>query len=220
MKLVIANKNYSSWSMRAWVLLKAFDLEFEEIRESLKGDDLSERLRRYSPSARVPVLIDGDLTVWDSLAICEYVSETRLQGGGWPADAPARAHARSISAEMHSGFMALRSELPMNIRARRIIQPSGAALRDIRRIDGIWTDCRRRYGQQGDFLCGGFSIADCMFAPVVMRFKTYGAELSAESESYMAAMLRHNAVKSWIEGALAETEIIEADEAGKQRSVK
>lgn len=217
MKLVIANKNYSSWSLRPWLLLTEFKLDFTEINESLNGDDLKERLRRHSPSCKVPVLIDNGLTIWDSLAICEYVSETCLDGRGWPADPGLRAHARSISAEMHSGFMALRSEMPMNIRAKRSIHPTPAALSDIRRIDQIWSDCRTRNRDKGAWLFGDFSIADCMFAPVVMRFNTYGADLSEQSREYMATTLKNPSLRLWIDAALAETEIIGADEAGKVR---
>lgn len=215
MKLVIANKNYSTWSMRAWLMLSEFNLAFEEIRESLGGDDLKQRLRRHSPSCKVPVLIDGGLTVWDSLAICEYVSETCLNGKGWPADVNLRSHARSVSAEMHSSFVALRSEMPMNIRAERIVHASAAALADIRRVDDIWTDCRQQYKKRGAWLFGAFSIADCMFAPVVMRFKTYGVDLSDSSRQYMDTVLNNTSVKAWINAALAETEIIPDDEAGE-----
>ncbi|MBU2644319.1 glutathione S-transferase family protein [bacterium] len=214
MKLVIANKNYSSWSFRPWLLLTETGLVFEEVNESLNGDDLKERLGRYSPSCKVPVLIDGELTVWDSLAICEYVSEKYLAGKGWPLDEAARARARSISAEMHSSFQALRSEMPMNIRAKRTIEPSEAARNDIRRIDAIWTECRQEYGNTGKWLFGGFSIADCMFAPVVMRFLTYGADLSGLSQQYMTDLLSNNSVKAWVGAAKEETETIPGDEAG------
>jgi glutathione S-transferase len=217
MKLVIANRNYSSWSMRPWLLLTEFGLEFELIEESLAGADLKDRLLQYSPSCKVPVLKDGDLTVWDSLAICEYVSEQHLCGKGWPASAASRAQARSVSSEMHSGFMGLRSEMPMNIRARRVVKPSKSAKRDIRRIDAIWTDCRARYASEGDWLFGRFSIADCMYAPVVMRFVTYGTEVSEQAKGYMETVLDGSSVKSWISAALRETEIIPEDEAGEPR---
>lgn len=215
MKLVIANKNYSTWSMRPWLLISAFDLDFTEINESLGGDDLKERLRRHSPSCKVPVLIDGELTVWDSLAICEYISERYLNGDGWPADTAIRGHARSVAAEMHSSFMALRAEMPMNIRAKKTIALSEAALSDVQRINEIWTDCRRQYGESGPWLFGRFSIADCMFAPVVMRFQTYRVDLSEASRTYIKTVLTHDSVQAWINAALEETEIIEADEAGE-----
>jgi glutathione S-transferase len=218
MKLVIANRNYSSWSLRPWLLLTEFGLEFELIEESLGGDDLKDRLRRHSPSCKVPVLIDGDLTVWDSLAICEYVSEQYLGGKGWPESVASRAWARSISAEMHSGFTGLRSEMPMNIRAKRTVTPSKAATRDIRRVDGIWTDCRQQYAGQGDWLFGSFSIADCMYAPVVMRFLTYGTEISEAGRRYMKTVEDNAGMQTWVEAALRETEIIPEDEAGEPRA--
>jgi glutathione S-transferase len=218
MKLVIANRNYSSWSLRPWLLLSEFDVKFELVEESLAGDDLKQRLRRYSPSGKVPVLIDGDLTVWDSLAICEYVSEHYLGGKGWPGAPASRARARSVSAEMHSGFMGVRSEMPMNIRAKRTVTPSKAALADIRRIDEIWSDCRARHAGEGDWLFGRFSIADCMYAPVVMRFETYGAELSVPAQRYMETVSGNSSVQRWIEAALKETEIIPEDEAGEPRA--
>jgi len=217
MKLVIANKNYSSWSLRPWLLMTEFGLDFELKEESLAGDDLKERLRQYSPSCKVPVLIDGDLTIWDSLAICEYVSERYLGGEGWPTAVDSRAHARAICAEMHSGFMALRSQMPMNIRARRAITPSGVTLADVRRIDAIWSDCRREYAENGDWLFGKFSIADCMYAPVALRFMTYGAELAETGQQYMDSVLDHPGVKVWMEAAARETEIIPQDEAGEDR---
>ena len=215
MKLVIANRNYSSWSLRPWLLMSEFGLKFDLIEESLAGDDLSERLGRHSPSCRVPVLIDGDVTVWDSLAICEYVSEQYLDGKGWPESPASRAQARAISAEMHSGFMALRSEMPMNIRAKRIITPSVAAVADVRRIDQIWSDCRRQYAGRGDWLFGSFSIADCMYVPVALRFRTYGMALSESGQRYMDTILENAGVKAWIGAAMQETEIIPQDEAGK-----
>jgi glutathione S-transferase len=218
MKLIIANRNYSSWSMRPWLLLSEFGLQFELVEESLGGGDLKERLLRHSPSCKVPVLIDGGLTVWDSLAICEYVSEQHLGGKGWPQSSASRARARSVSAEMHSGFMGLRSEMPMNIRAKRTVMPSKAVSRDIRRIDEIWTDCRVQYAGEGDWLFGRFSIADCMYAPVVMRFVTYGSGLSEPGQRYMETVLANSSVKAWITAALQETEIIPEDEAGEART--
>jgi len=215
MKLVIANKNYSTWSLRPWLLMSEFDLPFEEINESLNGDDLTERLRHHSPSCKVPVLIDSGLTIWDSLAICEYLSEKYLDGKGWPESTVARAHARSVSAEMHSSFTGLRSEMPMNIRAKRQVSLSDASHRDIGRIDDIWSDCRQQYESSGVWLFGDFSIADCMFAPVALRFMTYGADLSETSRVYMETVLENSSVKQWMTAAKAETEIIGADEAGK-----
>ena len=212
MKLVIGNKNYSSWSLRAWLLLAHFNLDFEEVQESLRADGLSARLAKYSPTCRVPVLINGDLAIWDSLAICEYVSEQFLSGKGWPKDVKLRAEARAICAEMHAGFMGLRSELPMNCRATRKIEPSTSAEQDIARIDVIWSNCMAR--NPGSWLYGDFSIADCFYAPVVMRFKTYGVELSELAAQYEAFALEQAALNKWVDAALTETEIVPEDEAG------
>jgi glutathione S-transferase len=214
MKLVIGNKNYSSWSLRPWLLLSAFDLEFEEIQESLLPEGIKERFGQYSPSCKVPVLIDGELHIWDSLAICEYVSETYLQGRGWPADGKQRAVARALCAEMHSGFMALRSEMPMNCRATRKLELSTAAKGECSRIDSTWSHYTRLNEAVGPWLFGDFSIADCFFAPVAFRFATYGVSLSAVAQEYSDRLLQHPAVLAWKEAAEKETEIILRDEAG------
>lgn len=216
MKLVIGNKNYSSWSLRAWLLLATFNVDFEEIQESLRQEtpqgNLTERLAQYSPTSRVPVLIDGPLTVWDSLAIDEYVSEKYLAGKGWPADSALRAKARAICAEMHSGFMGLRSECPMNCRATRQVELSTAAKQDIARIDDIWSHCMTDY--DGPWLFGKFSIADCFYAPVVLRFKTYCISLSETASQYQHFALQHDTLNQWIKAGKAETEIVPEDEAG------
>ncbi|MEL6555472.1 MAG: glutathione S-transferase family protein [Cyanobacteria bacterium J06621_11] len=215
MKLVIGNKNYSSWSLRAWLLLATFDLNFEEIQESLRQEKLQERLSQYSPTNRVPVLIDENITVWDTLAICEYVSEKYLDGKGWPEQEALRAEARAISAEMHAGFMGVRSELPMNCRALRTVYPSAAAHKDIARIDDIWAHCTRNY--DGPYLFGAFSIADCFYAPVVLRFQTYDISLSVDAQKYQSVMLQHEALNRWAEAGKTETEIVPEDEAGIDR---
>ena len=172
MKLIIGNKNYSSWSLRPWLLLSTFKIEFEEIQESLRQEGLTERLRQYSPTGRVPVLIDENTAVWDSLAICEYVSEKYLAGKGWPEDEALRAEARAVCAELHAAFMGLRGELPMNCRATRKVELSDSAKLDIARVDAIWS--KGMLAGKGSWLFGDFSIADCFYAPVVLRFKTYG----------------------------------------------
>ena len=215
MKLVIGNKNYSSWSLRPWLLLTHFKLPFEEINISLGAENLSDQLQQFSPSCRVPVLIDGPVTVWDSLAICETVSEQYLDGKGWPTEETARAHARSISAEMHSSFLALRNELPMNCRARRKIAISPLALKDIARIDTIWSDCISRSNAGGPWLFGDFSIADCMFAPVVLRFRTYGIGGSEASQRYMENVLANKHLLAWIDAGKKEVEVLPEDEAGE-----
>lgn len=212
--LVIANKNYSSWSLRAWLYLKHTGARFNEVRIGLGEPTTAERIALYSPSGRVPVLIDGSLTVWDSLAICEYLNETHAGLSGWPGERAARAEARAVAAEMHSGFQALRSELPMNIRARRRISPSPTAQADIARVISIWTRCRNHHGASGPWLFGAFSIADAMYAPVVFRFQTYGVTLSGQAAEYAATVLADSPVKEWAAAAKAETEVVAADEAG------
>ncbi|MDX2494291.1 MAG: glutathione S-transferase family protein [Desulfuromusa sp.] len=214
MKLVIGNKNYSSWSLRPWLLLSAFNVEFAEIQESLVQEGIKERFAKYSPSCKVPVLLDGDLNIWDSLAICEYISEKYLQGKGWPEDIKRRAEARAICAEMHSGFMGLRNEMPMNCRASRKLEISTAATADISRIDAIWSFYTEQNSSLGPWLFGKFSIADCFFAPVAFRFSTYGASLSETAQKYLSLLLTHKNVVEWKEAAKAETEIIPRDEAG------
>ena len=214
MRLTIGTQNYSSWSLRAWLLLATSDLDFKEEKVSLQQPGLTERLGQYSPTNRVPVLIDGDLTIWDTLAICEYVSEKYLMGKGWPADEAKRAKARAICAEMHAGFMGLRSELPMNCRARRRVVPSVSADQDIARVDAIWSSCLETYG--GPWLFGTFSIADCFYAPVVLRFKTYGISLSQTAAQYQSFMLQDETLNRWVSAGRAETEILPEDEAGEE----
>lgn len=212
MKLIIGNKNYSSWSLRPWLLLSTFGIEFEGIQESLRQEGLTERLSQYSPTSRVPVLIDEHVTVWDSLAICEYVSEKYLAGKGWPKDEALRAEARAVCAEMHAGFMSLRSELPMNCRATRQVELSNSAKLDIARVDAIWS--KSMSAGKGSWLFGDFSIADCFYAPVVLRFKTYGISVSEPARQYQSWFLEHDALNRWVDAAKAETEIVPEDEAG------
>jgi len=211
LKLVIGNKNYSSWSLRPWMLLSFFSLDFEEVKASLNAEGLSERLGQYSPTSRVPVLMDDDLTVWDSLAICEYVSERYLDGKGWPSDVVKRAEARAVTAEMHAGFAGLRSEMPMNCRALRRVEPSAQTRRDIARVDEIWA---KGMSAGGPWLFGELSIVDCFYAPVVMRFKTYGVELSAGAQQYQDFFLQNDVLSEWVDAAKQETEIVPEDEAG------
>ncbi len=214
MQLVIGNKNYSSWSLRPWLLLHACGLEFSEINVSLQLEGLDERLLQYSGSARVPVLIDNGLTIWDSLAICEYVSETYLKGRGWPGRPEDRAIARSITAEMHSGFAALRSELPMNCRLSRQLTVSQAVQTDITRIETIWST-HVRQSANGDLrLFGEFGIADCFYAPVVLRFKSYGVSLQGLAAEYAESLLEHPSVQRWVALAVEETEVLPQAEVG------
>jgi glutathione S-transferase len=204
--LVIGNKNISSWSMRPWVAAKAFGIPFTEVRVLLDRADTATNIARYSHAGRVPVLVAGEITVWDSLAICEYLAEQFPDKHMWPQDVAARALARAVVAEMHSGFVGLRSSMSMNIRARlpgrgRTAEAQG----DIGRICEIWEDCLARFGHHR-FLFGEFSIADAFFAPVVTRFQTYGVALAPALQAYCERVLGHPAVAAWVEGALAETE--------------
>ena len=209
--LVIGNKNYSSWSMRPWMALKGAGIPFNEVFIPLyTGEADKKRILSFTKSGKVPALIDGDITVWDSLAIIEYLAEKFPDAGFWPKDVAARAHARSISAEMHSGFMALRSECGMNIHRPVGAKPlSDDAQANIARIQQIWTECRERYGQQAPYLFGAFSGADAMFAPVIHRFRTYAIEVRPPVRAYMETMLANPAFAEWTEAALAETLVIE-----------
>jgi glutathione S-transferase len=211
LKLVIGNKNYSSWSMRPWLALRANDIAFEEILIPLyTGDADKRKILSYSRAGKVPVLIDGDITVWDSLAIIEYLAERFPQVRLWPADRAQRAHARAISAEMHSGFLPLRNECGMNL--RRPVRPialSADAAANVARIQDIWIECRERYRGQGPFLFGAFGAADAMFAPVVHRFRTYAIDVATEARTYMEIMMALPAFAQWTEQGIAETLVIE-----------
>ena len=218
MQLVIGNKNYSSWSFRPWLLLNHFNLPFKEVRIPLDSPDFAGALAQYTQAGKVPVLQDKGVEIWDSLAICEYISEQYLDGKGWPLDPLARAQARSASAEMHSSFFAIRNNMPMNCRSSRIISFSAEMKREISRVDQLWKQLRHQYGQHGDFLFGNFSIADCMYAPMVARFQTYQPELSDSSHQYVASIINHAPVKLWYAQASAETEVLESEEVGEPRS--
>ena len=201
--LVIGNKNYSSWSLRPWMLLKHLGVDFTEVLLPLDTPEFKDEAEKYGPSGRVPVLRQGPLCVWDSLAICEYVAE--LTDKGLPKDRDARAVARSVSAEMHSGFINVRTEWPMNARARNRRTPMTPGLEsDIDRVDEIWIDCRRRFGASGPWLFGEYSIADAMYAPVVLRFKTYGARISDTARWYLATALEDPVLQEWVQAAQRE----------------
>ena len=206
--LVIGNKNYSSWSLRAWLYLKESRIDFKEIRLAMFADQWKEKVASYSPAKRVPVLIDGELAIWDSLAIIEYLQE-KEGTFAWPEDLAARALARSITAEMHSGFMAIRNELPQNIRARNpreLADFSEAARHQIERVVDIWTDARQRFGQDGPWLFGQFSIADAFYAPVALRFATYQLDLGPVVQDYVQAVQNLDSIKEWSAAAAEETE--------------
>jgi len=212
--LVIGDKNYSSWSLRPWLLLRQFGIAFDEVLLPLDTAEFQERIGRYSPTGRVPALHVGDEVIWDSLAICETVNERWLSGRAWPVDARARAAARSAAAEMHSGFSALRSQLSMDCR-RQPTAPrwDSAAARDIARIEALWADLRSRFGDAGEFLCGEFGIVDAMFAPVCIRFRGYGVALGDPAMKYMRHMLALPAMREWQAAAEAEPARAAADHA-------
>ncbi|WP_242333755.1 MULTISPECIES: glutathione S-transferase [Anaeromyxobacter] len=208
LEIVIGNKNYSSWSMRGWLALELTGAPYRELLVPLDRPDTARRIREISPAGRVPVLRDEGLLVWDSLAICEYLAEKFPAAGLWPAEPGARAVARAVSAEMHSGFQALRSSLPMNLRLRRTIaSPAEDVLADVSRVRAIWRELRAG-ARGGEFLFGGFGIADVMFAPVVGRFRTYGIALDGPEAEYAEAVWRHPAVVKWVAGAAAEQDAI------------
>ena len=210
--LVIGNKNYSSWSMRPWVAMTAFGIAFTEVRVLLDQPDTSSRIADYSAAGRVPVLVAGEMTIWDSLAICEYLAEQFHEKHMWPQDVAARAMARCVTAEMHSGFPDLRSAMSMNIRQHlpgRGRTPGAQG--DIGRISEIWEECLSRFGHH-QYLFGDFSIADAFFAPVVMRFRTYGVALAPALQAYCDRIQAHPAVARWVREALAETELAQLHE--------
>ncbi|MBI4723911.1 MAG: glutathione S-transferase family protein [Rhodomicrobium sp.] len=205
--LVIGDKAWSSWSLRPWLAAKVAGIPFREVRIGLRQPDTAEQIARYSRSGRIPVLQRGGLTVWDSLAICEYLAELAPGARLWPEDASARAVARAVSAEMHSGFQALRKEFPMDFHARMSgCVPSDQAQADIRRIVEIWRETRHASGTGGPFLFGAFGIADAMYAPVATRFQTYGIDLAGHGDdgtasAYVQAVLAMPEMQEWGEGA-------------------
>jgi glutathione S-transferase len=205
LKIVIGNKKYSSWSLRGWLALKHVGVPFEEILIPLDQPNTQERIARYSPSGKIPALIDGEVVVWDSLAICEYLNERFPDRHLWPADPKARALARSISAEMHSGFQNLRNDLSMKL----VESIPTSTLRpevkeEIRRIIAIWTECRQRFAGDKPFLFGDFSSADVMFAPVVSRFRTYGVSLEGTAGAYAETIWKLPAMQEWLAAAKVE----------------
>ena len=203
--LYIGNKNYSSWSLRPWLLMKQAGLAFDEVVIPLYTPTAKQEILRHSPSGRVPCLKHGDITVWDSLAIAEYLADLFPQAQLWPADPDARAVARGAAAEMHAGFAALRQNMPMNLRAAFPGQGlSPAVQEDINRITALWRDCRRRFAGHKPLLFGDFSIADAMYAPVVARFATYAVPLGEDARDYVRLILELPAMREWIEAAKLE----------------
>ena len=215
--LIIGNKNYSSWSLRAWLMLKHAGVDFDEVRIPLFVAGYKEKLYSYSPAGKVPVYREGDLLVWDTLAIGEYLYETH--SSLWPAQREARARARSVSAEMHSGFVPLRKAMPMNIRARgRKVAMSAELEADIARIKNVWRELRTQHAAAGPWLFGPYTIADAMFAPVAFRFLTYGVSEPGVVDEYIQTVTRDPLVQAWVRDSASEQEVVAASEVGIQAS--
>jgi glutathione S-transferase len=213
LKLIIGNKNYSSWSFRPWIAMKVAGIAFEEEVISLEAADFKPRVTAVSGTGKVPVLLDGMVHIWESLAILEYLAERFPDRGLWPSEPRARAHARAIAAEMHAGFVPLRRHLPMNM--WRPVKPRALTPEvqsNVDRIDVMWTDCRKRFGAAGPFLFGAFGAADAMYAPVVSRFHTYGVEVGPAARGYMAGVMALPAWAEWRAAALQEPWVLAADE--------
>lgn len=215
--LVIGNKNYSSWSLRGWLMARIAGIDFEEIMVPLDRPETASSIKKHSPSGKVPVLMHRGLAVWESLAIAEYLNDLKPEAGLWPAAVAARAHARAVSAEMHAGFAELRAHMPMNIRASYPGKGMTLAVRaDIERITGLWRDCRKRFAgaapKDDGFLFGAIGAADAMYAPVVTRLRTYGVPLDSDAEAYCTAVMAYPAMKEWIDAAEHEPWLIASAE--------
>jgi glutathione S-transferase len=211
--LVVGNKNYSSWSLRGFLAVRGAGVSFDEVLVRLSEPGSKRELLKHSPAGKVPTLKHGERMIWDSLAIIEYLAEIRPGAGLWPADAAARAHARSITAEMHSGFQALRAHMPMNLRKSLPGKGRGRDVaEDIERVCAIWRGCRTRFGADGPFLFGRFSAADAMYTPVATRFRTYGVELDDPCQAYVDAVLIRPDYLAWHAAALEEPWVIAEDE--------
>jgi glutathione S-transferase len=213
LKLIIGNKNYSSWSMRPWFAMRVAGIAFDETVISLNDPNFKPTLLALSPAGKVPTLVDGDIHVWESLAILEYLAERFPDAKLWPADRKARAHARAITNEMHAGFLPLRRHYPMNIwRPVTTREPNAEAAANVKRIDEMWSHCRANFGQAGPFLFGAFTAADAMYAPVVSRFHTYAIDVSAPARAYMDAIMALPAWSEWRAAALKEIWVLAEDE--------
>jgi glutathione S-transferase len=215
--LVIGNKNYSSWSLRGWLMARIAGIEFEEVMVPLDLPDTAASIKKHSPSGKVPALLHRGLAVWESISIAEYLNDLKPEAGLWPAAVAARAHARSISAEMHAGFAELRSNMPMNIRSSYPGKGMTPAVRaDIERITGLWRDCRKRFAgaapKDNGFLFGAIGAADAMFAPVVTRLRTFGVQLDNDAEAYCTAIMAYPAMKEWVDAAQHEPWLIASAE--------
>ncbi len=213
MKLIIGNKNYSSWSLRPWLALAEIDAVFEEVAIPLDQPETKAAILAHSGAGKVPVLIDGEVTVWETLAILEYLAEKFPEKQLWPTDPAARAMARAVSSEIHAGFTALRNAAPMNLwRPHEALPVSPALEADLRRLCAVWNEARRRFGQGGPFLFGRFSNADAMFAPIATRIRTYGLPVDQVSAAYVETIHAMPSFRRWYEAALKETWLIAADE--------
>ena len=214
--LVIGNKNYSSWSLRPWLALTMAGIDFEEKLIRFGEPKFSKSVKRISSAGLVPVLLHKGLTIWDSLAIIEYAAETSPMAGVWPKSPAARAMARSASAEMHSGFRGIRNDCPMNIRRPKVPLKAGfsdAVMKDVKRLETLWAQCRKAHGKGGPFLFGKFSAADAMYAPVVTRLDSYAIPVKKETRAYMDAVMNTHGFQTWLSAALKEPWIVAEDEA-------
>jgi len=213
LKLIIGNKNYSSWSMRPWIAMKVAGIPFDETVISLNASDFKAVVGPVSGTGKVPVLIDGEVRVWESLAILEYLAEKFPQLGLWPVDAAARAYARVVANEMHAGFLPLRRLLPMNMWRpvmKRELTPEAAV--NVQRLEAIWNDCRERFGNGGPFLFGRYGAADAMYAPMVSRLHTYAVDVGAGTRAYMNAVMALPAWREWHAAAVKEPWVLPEDE--------
>jgi glutathione S-transferase len=213
LRLLIGNKNYSSWSLRPWLAMKVAGIAFEETVISLEAKDFKARVTAISRAGKVPVLIDGDVHVWESLAILEYLADKFPGAALWPQGAAAKAHARAVASEMHAGFLPLRRHLPMNMWRPVIARPlDDDAAANVARIDALWSECRAKFGAGGPFLYGTFGAADAMYAPIVSRFHTYDVAVSAVARDYMRAVMALPAWREWRDAARREPWVLPHDE--------
>jgi glutathione S-transferase len=213
MHLILGNKNYSSWSLRPWIAMKVAGLAFDEEVISLNAPEFKNRLLQVSGTGKVPALIDGDVRIWESLSILEYVAEKFPSAQLWPADPKARAHARTIASEMHAGFLPLRRSCPMNLwRPVKKLALNEETVANVRRIEAMWVECRTRYGNGGPFLFGHFTAADAMYAPVVSRFHTYAIDVGPAARNYMNSIMALTAWREWRDAALKEPWVLPEDE--------